>query len=166
MRWNGHHLLDDERVMGLMAEVLEAEQDGCDASPTSSVRDDRPAELSLEDVVAAGRGAFVWLDVIESLRNVTRDLGEGGAVPGIRPQELQDMADDRRLPSLRRNPATTASTAWNKESRPRPGAVTRPIRPLRPDSESGRIAVDGFDARQEAIVARPPRGAPTGSRGR
>jgi hypothetical protein len=83
MRWNGRHLLDDERVMGLMAEVLEAEQAGCDASPTSSVRDDRPAELSLEDVAAAGRAAFVWFDVVDSMRNVTGDLGQGGAVPAV-----------------------------------------------------------------------------------
>jgi hypothetical protein len=38
----------------------------------TSAQPEAPAELSLEDVVAAGRAAFCWLDVVVSLRNAER----------------------------------------------------------------------------------------------
>ncbi len=58
---------DDDQLMVLVAEVLDGE------APTgTSAQPEPPAELSLEDVVAAGRAAFCWLDVVVSLRNVER----------------------------------------------------------------------------------------------
>ena len=65
---------DDDQLMSLLTEVLDPEAD-CPGAPASAVRDDRPAELSLEDVVAAGRAAFCWLDVLVTLRDVARHLG-------------------------------------------------------------------------------------------
>ena len=62
---------DDRRLMTLLTEVPRPEADRAEA-PTSAPEGDRPAELSLEDVVAAGRAAFCWLDVVVSLRNVER----------------------------------------------------------------------------------------------
>jgi hypothetical protein len=62
---------DDDQLMTLLTEVLDPEADRPGA-PASAVRDDRPAELSLEDVVAAGRAACCWLDVVVWLRNATR----------------------------------------------------------------------------------------------
>ena len=55
---------DDDQLMVLVAEVLDGEAPSAQSEP--------PAELSLEDVVAAGRAAFCWLDVVVSLRNVER----------------------------------------------------------------------------------------------
>lgn len=50
------------------------EDDGAEA-PTSAGRRDRPTGMCLEDVVAAGRAAFCWLDVVVTLRNVARHHG-------------------------------------------------------------------------------------------
>jgi hypothetical protein len=72
---NGRCSWDDGQVMSLVAQALNGGEAGCDESPTSSAQDHRPAELSLADVVDAGRAAFVWLDVIVSLRHITRHDG-------------------------------------------------------------------------------------------
>lgn len=58
---------DDDRLMALVAEVLDGE-----APSGTSAQPEAPAALSLEDVVAAGRAAFCWLDVVVWLRNVDR----------------------------------------------------------------------------------------------
>jgi hypothetical protein len=71
---NGHRW-DDGRLMTLLTEVLADPEADCAEAPTSAAPDDRPAELSLEDVVAAGRAAFCWLDVVVVLRDVARHLG-------------------------------------------------------------------------------------------
>jgi hypothetical protein len=65
---------DDDQLMTLLTEVLDPEADRPGA-PASAVRDDRPAELSLEDVVAAGRAAFCWLDAVVTVRELARHLG-------------------------------------------------------------------------------------------
>ena len=65
---------DDDQLMSLLTEVLDPEA-GCPGAPASAVREDRPAELSLEDVVAAGRAAFCWLDAVVTVRELARDLG-------------------------------------------------------------------------------------------
>ncbi len=72
---NGRCSWDDGQVMSLVAQALDDAGTGCAEPPTSSAQDHRPAELSLADVVDAGRAAFVWLDVIVSLRHVTRHDG-------------------------------------------------------------------------------------------
>ena len=64
---------DDARLMTLLTEVLDPEA-GCPGAPASAVREDRPAELSLEDVVAAGRAAFCWLDAVVTVRELARHL--------------------------------------------------------------------------------------------
>ena len=71
---NGHRW-DDGRLMTLLTEVLADPEADCAEPPTSAAPNDRPAELSLEDVVAAGRAAFCWLDVVVTLRDVARHLG-------------------------------------------------------------------------------------------
>jgi hypothetical protein len=72
---NDCHRWDDDQLMTLLTEVLaDPEVDRAEAR-TPAAPDDRPAELSLEDVVAAGRAAFCWLDVVVSLRNVARHRG-------------------------------------------------------------------------------------------
>jgi hypothetical protein len=72
---NDRHRWDDDQLMTLLTEGLaDPEVDRAEA-PTPAAPDDRPAELSLEDVVAAGRAAFCWLDVVVTLRNVARHLG-------------------------------------------------------------------------------------------
>jgi hypothetical protein len=65
---------DDRRLMTLLTEVPGPEADRAEA-PTSTPEDDRPAELSLADVVAAGRAAFCWLDVVVTMRDLARHLG-------------------------------------------------------------------------------------------
>jgi hypothetical protein len=69
------HRWDDGQLMTLLTEVLADPEADCAEAPTSAAPDDRPAELSLEDVVAAGRAAFCWLDVVVTLRDVARHLG-------------------------------------------------------------------------------------------
>ena len=54
---------------------LPAAPDDCAILPPPAAPDDRPAEFSLADVVAAGRAAYCWLDVIVTLRDVARHLG-------------------------------------------------------------------------------------------
>ena len=66
---------DDGQLMGLAVEVLDDEEACGDEHPTSAAQDRRLAELSLADVVAAGQAAYCWLDVIVSLRQVTRRHG-------------------------------------------------------------------------------------------
>ncbi len=61
---------DDGQLLTLVAEVLDEEELTGSSAPAG-----RPAELSLADVVAAGRAAYCWLDVIVTLRNVTRHHG-------------------------------------------------------------------------------------------
>ena len=76
---------DDRRLMTLLAEVPGPEADRAEA-PTSAAGGDRPAELSLEDVVAAGRAAFCWLDVVVTVRDLARHLGPAaGASTPCRP---------------------------------------------------------------------------------
>ena len=67
MRRNDRPRWDDGQLMALVAEVLDEEDLLGSPAPAG-----RPAELSLADVVAAGRAAYCWLDVIVTLRNVTR----------------------------------------------------------------------------------------------
>ena len=69
---NDGYRWDDGQLMTLLTEVLADPEADCAEAPTSAAPDDRPAELSLEDVVAAGRAAFCWLDVVVWLRNVDR----------------------------------------------------------------------------------------------
>jgi hypothetical protein len=78
---NGHRSWDDGQVMGLATQVLDGGPAGGDPSATSSAGRHRPAELSLADVVDAGRAAFVWLDALVILRHVSRDQGSAQA-PG------------------------------------------------------------------------------------
>src|SRR4051794_41791409 len=54
--------------MALLTGLLDdREVDYAEAS-TSAAPNDQPAKLSLEDVVAAGRAAFYWLDVVVTCR--------------------------------------------------------------------------------------------------
>ena len=71
---------DDRRLMTLLTGVPGPEADRAEA-PTSAPEDDRPAELSLADVVAAGRAAFCWLDAIVTVRELARHLGPGAGDP-------------------------------------------------------------------------------------
>ena len=66
---------DDSQLMTLLTGVLNDPEANCAEAPTSAAPNDQPAELSLEDVVAAGRAAFCWLDVVVTLRDVARNLG-------------------------------------------------------------------------------------------
>ena len=66
---------DDRRLMTLLTGVLDDPEADCAEAPTSAAQDDEPAELSLEDVVAAGRAAFCWLDVVVTVRDLARHLG-------------------------------------------------------------------------------------------
>lgn len=66
MRGEDRPRWDDGQLMALVAEVMDEEL------PGSPAQADRPAELSLADVVAMGRAAYCWLDVVVTLRNVTR----------------------------------------------------------------------------------------------
>ncbi len=76
MDGNGGHRWDDDRLMTLLTGVLDDDQEaGCAEDPTSAAREGQPPGISLEDVVAAGRAAFCWLDVVVSLRTVARHLG-------------------------------------------------------------------------------------------
>jgi hypothetical protein len=69
------HWWNDDQLMTLLTEVLDGPAADCTEAPTSATPDDEPAEFSLQCAVAAGRAAFCWLDVIVTLRNVTRRLG-------------------------------------------------------------------------------------------
>ena len=69
MRRNDRPRWDDGQLLALVAEVLDEEP------PASPAQLDQPAELSLADVVAAGRAAYCWLDVVVTLRDVTRHQG-------------------------------------------------------------------------------------------
>jgi hypothetical protein len=60
--------------------VLDDPEADCAEAPTSA-QDDEPAELSLEDVVAAGRAAFCWLDVVVTVRDLARHLGPTAGTP-------------------------------------------------------------------------------------
>ena len=71
---NDGYRWDDDQLMTLLTEVLDPEADRAEA-PTPAAQDDRPAELSLEDVVAAGRAAFCWLDVVVTMRDLARHIG-------------------------------------------------------------------------------------------
>lgn len=68
MDGNDGHRWDGDQVMALLTEVL-------DDPEADRAQDDQPAGISLEDVVAAGRAACCWLDVVVTLRNVARHLG-------------------------------------------------------------------------------------------
>ena len=77
---NDGYRWDDDQLMTLLTEVLDPEADRAEA-PTPAAQDDRPAELSLEDVVAAGRAAFCWLDVVVTMRDLARHLGPTAGAP-------------------------------------------------------------------------------------
>jgi hypothetical protein len=78
---------DDGQLMPLLTRVLDDREADCAERPPPvaphdcailpppAAPDDRPAEFSLADVVAAGRAAYCWLDVIVTLRDVARHLG-------------------------------------------------------------------------------------------
>jgi hypothetical protein len=72
---NGGHRWDDDRLMTLLTRVRDDEEDDGAEAPVFAGRSDRSTGMSLEDVVAAGRAAFCWLDVVVTLRNVTRHHG-------------------------------------------------------------------------------------------
>jgi hypothetical protein len=72
---NDGYRWDDGQLMTLLTGVLDDPEADCAEAPTSAAPNDQPAELSLEDVVAAGRAAFCWLGVVVTLRNVARHLG-------------------------------------------------------------------------------------------
>lgn len=78
---NDGHRWDDDQLMTLLTEVLDDPDTDCPGAPASAARDDRPAELSLEDVVAAGRAAFCWLDVVVTVRDLARRLGPAAGAP-------------------------------------------------------------------------------------
>ena len=61
-----------DRLVALLTRVRDGEEDERADAPTSDAQDDQPAGISLEDVVAAGRDACCWLDVVVWLRNATR----------------------------------------------------------------------------------------------
>lgn len=69
---NDGHRWDDDRLMALLTGLLDDPEVDCAEASTSAAPNDQPAKLSLEDVVAAGRAAFCWLDVVVSLRNAER----------------------------------------------------------------------------------------------
>jgi len=69
---DGGHRWGDDQLMTLLTGGRDDEEDGCVEVPASAAQDDRSAGITLEDVAAAGRAAFCWLDVVVSLRNVTR----------------------------------------------------------------------------------------------
>lgn len=74
MRRDGRPRWEDGQLVALVGDVLDDEylvQDDEDLLGSSAPAG-RPAEISLADVVAAGRAAYCWLDVIVTLRNVTR----------------------------------------------------------------------------------------------
>jgi hypothetical protein len=72
---NDGYRWDDGQLMSLLTGVLDDPEADCAQAPTPARPDDRPAELSLEDVVATGRAAFCWLDVLVMLRDVALHLG-------------------------------------------------------------------------------------------
>jgi hypothetical protein len=72
---NDGYRWDDGQLMTLLTGVLDDPEADRAEAPTSAAPNDRPAELSLEDVVAAGRAAYCWLDVVVTLRNVARHRG-------------------------------------------------------------------------------------------
>ena len=77
---------DDGQMIGLAVEVLDGEEARRDGLAAPAATDRGPAELALADVVAAGRAAYCWLDVIVTLRNVTRHHGPvAGASPRPEP---------------------------------------------------------------------------------
>ncbi|WP_369255278.1 hypothetical protein [Geodermatophilus amargosae] len=92
LRW------DDGQVIGLAAEVLDDEEARRDGRATPAATDHGPARLILADVVAAGRAAYCWLDVIITVRTVARHHGPvAGASP--RPRLAASLAappPDRR----------------------------------------------------------------------
>ena len=78
MRRDDRPRWDDAQLLALVAEALDDEALDDEEFPNSSAQPeqpDQPAELSLADVVAAGQAAFCWLDVVVTLRNVTRHHG-------------------------------------------------------------------------------------------
>jgi hypothetical protein len=79
---NDGYRWDDGQLMTLLTGVLDDPEADCGEAPTSAAPDDQPAELSLEDVVAAGRAAFCWLDVVVTLR---ASPGTSGRPPEPRP---------------------------------------------------------------------------------
>jgi hypothetical protein len=78
---NDGYRWDDGQLLTLLTGVLDDPEADCAETPTSVAQDDEPAELSLEDVVAAGRAAFCWLDVVVTVRDLTRDLGATAGAP-------------------------------------------------------------------------------------
>ena len=83
---------DDAQLMTLLTEVPDPAADRAEA-PTSAAGGDRPAELSLEDVVAAGRAAFCWLDAVVTVRDLARHLGPAaGASPPRQPGSWLDRS--------------------------------------------------------------------------
>ncbi|WP_448620900.1 hypothetical protein [Geodermatophilus sp. URMC 65] len=78
---NDGYRWDDGQLMTLLTGVLDDPEADCAEAPTSAARDDEPAELSLEDVVAAGRAAFCWLDVVVTVRDLARHLGPTTGTP-------------------------------------------------------------------------------------
>jgi hypothetical protein len=69
------HRCDDDQLVTLLTALLDDEEANRAEASTSAARNDQPAELFLEDVVAAGRAAFCWLDVVVTVRHLGRHLG-------------------------------------------------------------------------------------------
>jgi len=81
------HRWDDEQLVTLLTGLLDDQEANRAEAPTSAARNDQRAELVLEDVVAAGRAAFCWLDVVVTMRLLGRHLGltaraSAGCEPG------------------------------------------------------------------------------------
>lgn len=87
MSRNGRPGWNAGRRMDLAVLVLNREEAHRDEVKMSSAPDRRPAQLPLADVVAEGRAAYCWLDVVVSLRSVTRHQEWGtGASTGPEPR--------------------------------------------------------------------------------
>ena len=75
MDGNDRHRGDGDQLMTLLTGRLDDPEADCAEASTSAAPNDQPVEFSLEDVAAAGRAAFCWLDVVVTLRNVARRVG-------------------------------------------------------------------------------------------
>ncbi|WP_448639734.1 hypothetical protein [Geodermatophilus sp. URMC 63] len=65
---------EDGQLITLLTERLDDPDGDYPGAPPSGAQQDRPAEFSLEDVVAAGRAAFCWLEVVVTVRELARPL--------------------------------------------------------------------------------------------
>ncbi len=81
MDGNGGRRWDDDQLTALVTGGPDDPDGDRSEAPTSAAPDDEPAGISLEDVVAAGRAACCWLDVVVTVRNAARHLGPAAGAP-------------------------------------------------------------------------------------